>query len=226
MGSFATLGALAGGAQGWVEGSDKQEKIKQNKLDQEREERLNMLKHNRTLERDAKQQEYAVANEELASKNAGVLQAGKDQAAMDRTVSGDTAHMDRTKAEIAGRKEVAKIGADAKVDAAKRNTKKSDWQYTSEPVSSIDPETGAVTQTVEHTMRSKNSQIAYVQEGNYFRRKGDESQVRSFKDAATKERAEAKLLANPTFENGLAFYERVGYLPINWFQVSGGEATE
>lgn len=226
MGSFATLGALAGGAKGWAEGSEKEMTRKQNKLDQEREERLATLKHNRQLERDEKQQEYEVANAKTAADAAGTLQEGKDAASMDRRVAQDEAHGERTTAEIAGRERVAEIGAGAKIKAAgKSGSGKEDWRYDSQKESVIDAE-GNLIETDLKIMRDKNSNIGYIQDQGVFREVGDKQPARSFVDEATTQKAEAKLLSNPTFAQGRKFYKKMHYLPLEWFQAYNSRSNE
>ena len=227
MGSFAALGALSGAAKGWVEGSDKEYERKQNSLDQVREERLATLKHNRQMSRDEKQQEYKVQTAETLAKSGATLQEGRDAAAGERSSAGDVAHGQRSDAEIVGRQEVADTQAAARVSSSRSSgsSDKDNWRYDSKKESVIDAE-GNLIETDVKIMRDKTSNIGYIQDQGIFREVGDKAPVREFVDEETKSKAEAALLANPTFAQGRKFYKQLHYLPLEWFQAYNAPAAK
>jgi len=207
MGSFANLGALTGAASGWNEGSKAAEKAKQHKLDQMREERLETLKHERTLERD--KAGYAQENKILGAEQG--FDTGEREAAQKFETSERTAsqRFDEEQGRLDREGDLAI--EDRKKAAAKDKDKK--WTYKTtedKTIQNIDGSTSVAKGVTKVT--NPYDHKTYEQKGNIFVLTGGDKRVRYPKEKA---RYEKILMEEPTHERISQYVNRFGYIPAD-----------
>lgn len=220
MGSLATWGAIAGGAKGFAEGVEKNEEIKQHKLDQEREERLLQMRqrHEESMadtryKRDLSMQQGEWGQEEKmteAERNWKASQETGKQAFESRESAKDRA----------SREKIANIEAESREKSSKSSSKDK-WSSGTRKIQTTD-ENGMPTEKTVQTMTSPTSNITYVQKGDIWT--WDESDGRPnppVRMPKERDKAEADLLSNPTEANIEGYMRRFGYLPLRvWDEVN------
>lgn len=211
MGSLAKWGAIAGAAKGWSEGSKTEEDRKQHRLDQEREERLLQLKHDRTVSREDVAHERSTAAAKTSDEQAASMQEDRQVQQTSEREAGQEFTADESALERENRLGVA--GINQAGQAARSGANK--WSYKrKEATTSMDEEGNLVTTPGEMILTDPNTQISYVQKGNMFRLDGDTSAPRPPRE---RDRAEKKLTDNASFEAGKMYMDKFGYLPISFF---------
>lgn len=208
MGAFANLGALAGAASGWNEGSKRAEDQKQHKLDQEREERLIQLKNDMQVARDTSQQTHEVSQKKLGHDQSMELQGEKNE--FSTTEREASQKFEASEGEL-DRKSREDIASETRAAGEKRTRPKFErgrtkGKETQNPDGSWSTEDG-----VPYVVNPTNKVTYLQEEGIGWLAEGKPKQsVRFPKDTAG---AEKYLYDNPTIRN-MQIYERdYGYIP-------------
>ena len=209
MGSFAMMGALTGAAKGLNEGSKAAAASAQNKLDQEREERLATLKHNRLVSRETTQQthdttaattEFDRANETTDVKNKFTTaeRTGKQE-----FEAGESA-LDRASAEGI---------QSSKAETAGKSKTERKWKYSRTADAEIINPDGTVTVTAGATTATNPyDHKTYQQKGDIWVLDGAKGEPTP---PQKKEKAEGVLMKFPTEKNLSIYMGMFGYLPID-----------
>jgi hypothetical protein len=211
MGSFANLGALAGAASGWNEGSKRAEEQKQHKLDQEREERLLEMQHERTLQRDENKfgQEQKMAelgHAQTVEINAGEREFKTTEREARQTFEASEGEKDRqadfeleaTKAKAAKEKERSSKKRFVKGRTPDKEVQNEDGSWETIPgVPTIYSETNKVTYL-------QTPGLGWVPEGKSLNEVSIPNERELF---------EKKLYDNPTTRNMERFENNFGYIP-------------
>jgi hypothetical protein len=220
MGTLATWGAIAGGAKGFAEGVEKDQEIKQHKLDQEREERLMQMrmKHDESMattrfDREKEMQTAEWGQEEKMTEAERNWKASQETGK--QTFEGQQGALDR-----ASREKIANIEADAREKTSKASSKNK-WTSGTRKIQGVNEDGMPIEKTVQ-TMTSPTSNITYVQKGDIWT--WDESEGRAnppVRMPKERDKAEADLLSNPTEANIEGYMRRFGYLPLRvWDEVN------
>lgn len=211
MGAFANLGALAGGASGWNEGSKRAEEKKQYALDQKREERLSKVKHERTMSRDAQLNTFDKENAATGHTQALELQGVKDESTTSEREAGEDFTAGESVLDREGRTDVARINQEGQNKRSSQAAGK--WAWSKRRESTINPD-GSMSEKEVNVIKDPDSQLQYVQKGDVFRLDGEETPIRYPKE---KQRWEKDLADNVSFERGRLFYNTFHYLPASFF---------
>jgi len=208
MGALANWGAIGGAAKGFSKGTETAEANKRHKLDQEREERLATLQHNRQVERDNTRYEKDAEAQKAAQAQAAAMQDDRQTHQTSERVAGQEFKQGESALDRAGRQDVASINQKGQADRSGVNK----WTYKQQPnTTTTDPETGAITETKGAlTLTDPESNLTYVQVGNEFRYANAKGPSRP---PAEKARAEKKLRDNLSPEAMRAYIDKFGYLP-------------
>lgn len=207
MGSFANLGALAGAASGWNEGSKAAEAKQQHKLDQEREERLIQMKNDMLVAREGTQQKHEVSQKELGHAQAVEMQESKDQFSTSereqrQEFDASEGQLDReSREDIASETRAASKTRDRKFKTGRtpdveRQNEDGSWETV--------PGVPTIVWPINQVTYEQTEGLGWVAEGK------DRNSVTP---PAQKKRAEKALYEEPTTERMQIFEDKYGYIP-------------
>ena len=206
MGSFANLGALAGAASGWNEGSKQAEEQKQHKLDQEREERLLQLKNDRLVAREGTQQAHEVSQKKLGHVQGMEAQGSKDEFSTSERKAEQTFDAEQNRLDRESRE-----GIEDKKTAASKEKTRGKWKTGRTPVVERQDENENWIETGgEPTVTHPVTQVTYLQKNDMWI---SEQSSRAPTPPANRKRAEKILYDQPTPERMEKFESLYGYLP-------------
>ena len=209
MGSFAAMGALAGAAQGWNEGSQAAEEQKRHSLDQEREERLATLKNNRLVAREETQRKH--------ENTAATTESTRDVAAQDvkdRLTTSERLGEEKFKASESALERESREGIQTdKTTASGKSTAERKWKYSRTADSEVVNADGTITaKTGATTATNPYDHKTYQQKGDIWVLDGSDAEPEYPEEKAEAERI---LMKTPS-ERNLSLYMGIfGYLPID-----------
>lgn len=211
MGSFAMMGALAGGAKGLNEGSKAAEAAKQNKLDQAREERLATLKHERLVSRETTAQTHETTAATTAFDRANETTDVKNKF----TTSERTAKQEFEASESALDRASTEGIQSSKAEAADKGKTERKWKYSRTPDTETIVDGEIVVAKGATTATNPYDHKTYQQKGDIWVLDGAEEKPYKFPTPEKKAQSEAALMKNPTPKN-LSFYmQAFYYVPID-----------
>ena len=209
MGSFAAMGALAGAAQGWNEGSKAAEAQKQHGLDQEREERLATLKNNRLVAREETQRKHETSTNTVEFDRDVEQQSTEDKFTTSERL-GDQEFRASESALERGSKETIQSG---KTAAAGKSATERKWKYARTADSEVINPDGTITvKTGATTATNPYDHKTYQQKGDIWTLDGSDKEPEPPKKKAEAERV---LMKQPSARNLSIYMGMFGYLPID-----------
>lgn len=213
MGSLANWGAMAGVAKGSAEGSQEEYKRKQHTLDQQREERLQTLANTRQVARDDSRYERDQTLATQKQESDANLQTGRQT----WTAGQATEKREFDAGESALERQNDLDVANIKDSGSSSRSSKDQYVYKQQPpTSSIDPASGAITETPgKLEITDKVTNATYVQENGIFRYASDDTPL---KFPQQRQRAEKKLRDNISQDAGREYAKKFGYVPLFFFQ--------
>lgn len=206
MGSFANLGALAGAAEGWNEGSKRAEDKAQHKYDQEREERLLQLKNDRLVAREDTQRTHEVDQKVLGHTQSMELQTGKDEFSTSERLAGQDFKAEEGRLDRESREGIEDSKQSASKDKARPKWKTGRTQGTE----TMNPD--GTLSTTEGLPFAINpiTQITYLQKEGMWIAENSKAPPRP---PAQRKAAEKDLYDNPTPRRMEIYEAKYGYLP-------------
>jgi len=212
MGSFAMMGALAGAAKGLNEGSKAAAESAQNKLDQEREERLATLKHNRLVSRETTAQKHETTAATTAFDRANETTDVKNKF----TTAERTGAQEFEASESALDRASAEGIQSSKSETAGKSKTERKWKYeTSEKTEILNPDGSTTVVPGATKVTNPYDHKTYMQKGDILTLAGAEDEPYKFQTPEKKAKAEAALMKRPTPRNLSLYMKAFYYVPID-----------